>query len=299
MFLRAFLFATLLVGYAATDSVALAQQGEEKQESALIEMINLARRDRSLDDLHYEPRLTQIARLLAQAIFLGQPMNDLDEGLARLLQEKGYPHIAFGGRYATTDGSVEEMLTTWLENSGRDGILISDRVQEIGVAYLNSDGSTVADIPTNIWAVVIAEPAKPAASNWRRKVLQLVNQFRQSNGLPPLESNAFLDRAAMAHSRDMLARDFFAHINPDGESAGERATAAGYRWTHVLENIAAGQRTPRDVVNAWIRSTDGHREAMLDTAVTELGIGYVFAPFDPGRITSRHYWSLSLGRPVD
>jgi hypothetical protein len=31
--------------------------------------------------------------------------------------------------------------------------------------------------------------------------------------------------------------------------------------------------------------------------VTELGIGYVFTPFDPGRITSRHYWSMSLGRP--
>ncbi len=269
----------------------------DETESRLIQLINSARAERSLPRLNYEPRLTQIARELTRSIYAGQRLNALSDGLERLLQDKGYPSIMFGGRYATTDGSVSDMLREWLEEGGPDSILINPNVQEIGVAYLNSDGSTVRGIPTNIWAVVIAEPARPADADWRRQILRLVNQFRAANGLDPLKPNAFLDRAAMGHARDMLARDFFSHINPSGIGPGDRATAAGYKYLQILENIAIGQRTPREVVNAWVASKDGHREAMLNPSVTELGIGYVFTPFDPGRITSRHYWSMSLGRP--
>lgn len=287
--------ATVLIG----DPTAHAQTADKREEteSRLIQLINTARTERSLPRLNYEPRLTQIARQLTLSIYAGQRLNALSDGLEQLLQDKGYPHIQFGGRYATTEGAVGDMLNEWLREGGPDSILVNPNVQEIGVAYLNSDGSLVPDIPTNIWAVVIAEPARPAEGDWRRRVLQLVNQFRAANGLPALKPNAFLDRAAMAHSRDMLARDFFSHINPDGVGPGERARAAGYRWTRILENIAVGQRTPREVVNAWVASKDGHREAMLDPAVTELGVGYIFAPFDPGRISSLHYWSISLGRP--
>lgn len=270
----------------------------EEVTSKLIEIINRARVDRRLRSLRFEPRLTQIAKEMTRAIYNGESLATLNEGLEEMLREKGYPHMLFGGRYATTKGPVEEMVGAWLRENGPDGILSNPNALEIGVAYLNSEGSTVPDIPQNIWAVVIADPARPAEDGWDERIRLLVNQFRQRNGLPPLKMNALLARAAKAHASDMLARDYFRHFSPDGTDPGDRATAAGYRWTKILENLAAGQTNPRDVVNAWIRSKDGHREAMLDPIVTELGVGYVFAPFDPGRVEARHYWAMSLGKPV-
>ena len=289
----------LLAGPVLAPVPSQAQTEREEAESKLIEIINRARVDRRLRALRFEPRLTQIAKEMTQAIYEGESLNSLNDGLEALLRQKGYPHMLYGGRYATTNDSVEQMVGAWLRDSGPDGILNSPDALEIGVAYLNSNGSTVPNIAPNIWAVVIADPARPAAAGWDEQIRQLVNQFRRVNNLPPLEMNAFLSRAAKAHSQDMLNRDYFEHISPSGTDPGDRATTAGYRWSRVLENLAAGQTNPRDVVNAWIQSKDGHREAMLDPIVTELGIGYVFAPFDPGRVEARHYWAMSLGKPLE
>ncbi|MDF1749430.1 MAG: CAP domain-containing protein [Alphaproteobacteria bacterium] len=285
----------LVLPLLASPVPAVAQTDE--REPRLIEVINRARAERNRGPLRYEPRLTQIARQMAQAIYQGQKLDSLTSGLETLLKTKGYPYALYGGRYAINSDSAEKMVGDWLEEGGQQSILINPAASEIGVAYLNSEGSLVPDIAPSIWAVVIAAPARPAAADWAQEVLKLVNQFRASYELPPLKLNAFLNRAAMAQSRDMLARDFFSHTNPDNIGPGERATKAGYKWSLVLENIAAGQPTPRDAVNAWIASKEGPREAMLNPEVTELGIGYVFAPFDPGRITSLHYWSMTLGKP--
>lgn len=270
-----------------------------EQESKLISIINAVRVERNLEPLHFEPRLGQIAAAMAQAIYQGQKLDRLGDGLEQMLRQKGYPHMLYGGRYATTGDSASKMVADWLKDGGRDSILVNRDAAEIGVAFMSSEGTAVENMPPSIWAVVIANPARPAEAGWRRSVLQLVNQFRSQHDLPPLYSNPFLDRAAMAMAKDMLARDFFSHINPSGEGPGERATLAGYRWSRVLENIAVGQPTPRDVVNAWVASKDGHREAMLDRFVTELGIGYAFTPFDPGRIGGLHYWAMTLGTPLN
>ena len=296
-----FTLCLLLVGGAGLGRTAFAQSagtGAGNPER-LIEIINSARKEWGLTPLRFEPRLTQIAEQMTQSIYLGQNMDAVADGLETLLREKGYPNMLFGGRYATVDGGVDPMIRTWLEEGGRQSILVNPNATEIGAAHKDSTGSPVADMPRNIWAVVIADPARPAAEDWPNRILLLVNSFRARYGLPGLKANAFLDRAAMMQARDMVTRDFFSHINPDGEGPGERATRAGYKFQRLLENIAVGQRSPRDVVDAWIRSKDGHREAMLDPAVTELGIGYVFAPYDNGRIKGLHYWAMSLGRPLE
>ncbi|WP_420725078.1 CAP domain-containing protein [Hwanghaeella sp. LZ110] len=290
---------TLLIAPLQISTTGPAGAQADEKEPRLIEVINRARAERNRAPLRYEPRLTQIARQMAQAIYQGQKLDALTDGLETLLKSKGYPYTLYGGRYAINSDSVEKMVTEWLEDGGQQSILTNKTATEIGVAYLSSEGSLVPDIEPSIWTVVIAAPARPADSDWAQQILQLVNQFRATYQLPPLQPNAFLNRAGMAQARDMLARDFFSHTNPDNVGPGERATKAGYKWSLVLENIAAGQSTPRDVVNAWIASKEGHREAMLNPDVTELGIGYVFAPFDPGRIKSLHYWAMTLGKPRD
>ncbi len=50
-----------------------------------------------------------------------------------------------------------------------------------------------------------------------------------------------LESAAAAHSTDMVVNNFFAHPGSDGSRIGARANAAGYAYSKVGENIAAGQ----------------------------------------------------------
>ena len=294
---RAIILMALLIAPLLISIPDPARAQTDEKEPRLIEVINRARAERNRDPLRYEPRLTQIARQMAQALYQGQKLDSLTDGLEALLREKGYPYTLYGGRYAINSDSAERMVAEWLEDGGQQSILTNKTATEIGVAYLTGTGAIAGRGVAGIWTVVIAAPARPADSDWAQQILQLVNQFRATYQLPPLQPNAFLNRAGMAQARDMLARDFFSHTNPDNVGPGERATRAGYKWSLVLENIAAGQSTPRDVVNAWIASKEGHREAMLNPDVTELGIGYVFAPFDPGRIKSLHYWAMTLGKP--
>ncbi|WP_433324467.1 CAP domain-containing protein [Spirillospora sp. CA-294931] len=119
------------------------------------------------------------------------------------------------------------------------------------------------------------KPAPSAGSgvgSAARQVIALTNAERAKHGCRAVVSEARLQRAAQRHSADMVARRFFDHTNPDGKGPGERITAAGYRWSTYGENIAAGQRTPADVVRAWMNSP-GHRANILNCSFKEIGVG--------------------------
>ncbi|MEV6651985.1 sigma-70 family RNA polymerase sigma factor [Streptomyces sp. NPDC051219] len=105
-----------------------------------------------------------------------------------------------------------------------------------------------------------------------QKVIALINKERAKKGCGPVRSNKRLKKAALRHSKDMAARDFFDHTNPDGVDPGERITAAGYEWSTYGENIARGQRSPAQVMDAWMDSP-GHRANILNCSFEEVGIG--------------------------
>ncbi len=95
----------------------------------------------------------------------------------------------------------------------------------------------------------------------------------------------------------MARRDFFAHRTPDGRGPADRVDRTGYDWSRVLENLAAGQPDARAAVDGWIASDEGHREAMLDKTVREVGVGYRYLPRDGGRLSVHHYWAMTLAAP--
>ena len=121
-------------------------------------------------------------------------------------------------------------------------------------------------------------PTLPEVDNsvhaYEKQVLDLVNNERAKNGLSALEWSSELAVVARAHSQDMLERGFFSHTNPDGQSPFDRMRAAGISYRTAGENIAAGQRTPAEVVEAWMNS-EGHRANILNASYTKLGVGYV------------------------
>jgi uncharacterized protein YkwD len=127
------------------------------------------------------------------------------------------------------------------------------------------------------------------------QVVELTNQFRAQNGLAPLTLNSKLSEAAQTHSQNMATQDFFSHTGKDGSSMGDRVSNAGYDWRTVAENIAAGQRTPSEVVTSWINSP-GHRANMLNTTIKEIGVGYFFLAEDTGTTNYNAYWTQNFGK---
>ncbi|MGW5607819.1 CAP domain-containing protein [Streptomyces sp. NPDC003753] len=103
------------------------------------------------------------------------------------------------------------------------------------------------------------------------EVLKLVNQERAKVGCSPVTPNGPLRKLAEAFSEDMAARNFFDHTDPDGKDPWQRAAVLGITDLGG-ENIARGQATPQDVMDAWMNSP-GHRANILNCDFTTLGVG--------------------------
>jgi uncharacterized protein YkwD len=126
----------------------------------------------------------------------------------------------------------------------------------------------------------------PTAANLARiqaATLCLVDAQRAAHGLRALRENAQLQVAAQTHATQMVARNYFNHVGPAGDSPLHRAVAAGYASNTGIrdlgENIAAASgslATPAASVAAWMRSAP-HRAAILNPAFRDTGIGVVAA----------------------
>ena len=62
----------------------------------------------------------------------------------------------------------------------------------------------------------------------RRALLCLLNTTRRAHGLRRLRGNARLLRAAERHSRSMVERGYFSHVDPGGLSSLDRIRRSGY-----------------------------------------------------------------------
>jgi uncharacterized protein YkwD len=161
---------------------------------------------------------------------------------------------------------------------------------------------TLPDIP--IGGVRAAKAACPGAGRRigksararvkaRRAVLCLLNRERRKRGLKRLRSQQRLFKASFRHSRAMVKRRFFSHVQPGGVGLLTRLTRTHYlpssSW-FVGENIAWGRGSfdsPLSMVRAWMHST-GHRANILRPAFRQIGIG-IYRGVPTGRRTGATY----------
>lgn len=108
---------------------------------------------------------------------------------------------------------------------------------------------------------------------YEEEVIRLVNEVREKNGLKPLTKNWELCRVARYKSQDMVENRYFSHTSPTYGSPFQMMKAFGLAYRTAGENIAFGQRTPQEVMNAWMNS-DGHRANILNPSFTQIGVGY-------------------------
>ena len=102
----------------------------------------------------------------------------------------------------------------------------------------------------------------------------LINSERRANGLPELTVNFLLAGAAQKHAADMACNSMLSHTGSDGSYVNSRIAATGYGASYTEEIIYAGVG-PQVAFNWWM-SDKLHRDAILSTKATELGVGYAY-----------------------
>ncbi|GIP55152.1 hypothetical protein J42TS3_41870 [Paenibacillus vini] len=100
-----------------------------------------------------------------------------------------------------------------------------------------------------------------------------MNQERAKQGLKPLAGNAELNNMALAKAKDMSQNNYFDHTSPTYGSPFDMMKKFGISYSYAGENIAMGQKTPADVVKAWMNS-EGHRANIMNANYNLIGVGY-------------------------
>ncbi len=164
-------------------------------------------------------------------------------------------------------------------------------VQDIPVAPNAADS---ADATTSYSDAFSTPQQAEPSSDFLSEVVRLTNIVRTQNGLKALSVNLQLQQAAQTQSQNLAFLDFFNHTGLDGLQPWDRAVNAGYNYQAIGENIAAGQLTPAEVVQAWVDSPS-HLENILNPVFTEIGVGYQYLENDTGNINYNYYWTELFG----
>jgi uncharacterized protein YkwD len=132
----------------------------------------------------------------------------------------------------------------------------------------------------------------PDLASWPQEIARLINEVRAEHGMPPLQYNETLERAAQAHANDCSQRGWGSHTGSDGSNIKARVLRAGYDGTGWAECWAHTQ-TPQKAIDVWMDETppnDPHRRTLLSDWLTEVGVGVAHADWG-------HYIFANFGRP--
>ena len=121
----------------------------------------------------------------------------------------------------------------------------------------------------------------------------LINKYRQQNGLKPLKLNAVLSEAAKNHSRDLAKWDRISHFGSDGSNPWDRVKRSGYNARLAAENVGTGQATIDEVFKGW-KESPGHNKNLLLADAEHMGIALVQDP----KTEFKTFWTLVLGAPL-
>lgn len=112
------------------------------------------------------------------------------------------------------------------------------------------------------------------------RVFDMLNHIRVSNGLAPFSLNPSLTSVARYRAQDMIARDYFSHVTPEGKSIYDVLAEHGVAFAQAGENIQycspPGWKSLEGFIDTWMASS-GHRANILNGGFSQLGVGIVDA----------------------
>ena len=150
---------------------------------------------------------------------------------------------------------------------------ICNAAGEVIITFTAESGSSISHTITVIDLAAFAD-----------EVHRLTNIERANAGLAQLGKSSSLTEAAQIRAREALVRLDQEHRRPDGREFFTVLDDSNVEYRFAGENLAAGQRTPAEVVQGWMGS-QGHRRNILSADFGHLGVGAAIG--DDGRI----YWA--------
>jgi len=170
-----------------------------------------------------------------------------------------------------------------------------------GLSGSNTTGSDENESSPSDSSVTVTLPVSCSADPdiVRVRMLDLINSARAQArncgadafaATEPLSWNNQLLDTATEHSQDMSTHNFFSHTGSDGSNVGDRATASGYNWQRIGENIAAGQESAKAAVDGWLQSP-GHCRNLMSPDFKEVSVACV----ENSGSDFKRYWTNVLG----
>ena len=135
------------------------------------------------------------------------------------------------------------------------------------------------------------DPMPPDLIPEVKQLLDAHNEMRRAHGLPPLILKPALVRAAQKQSDWQAKSRHVTHTDREGFGVGHRISVEDYLWTQCGENVAGGQRTVKEAMQAWSNSGPHFRNILRDWH--DAGFGMSIG------INGVHYWTAVFAIPAN
>lgn len=278
--------------------VAIAPPAVGDEVQSLIRELNDDRQRAGLTPLVEHPALAAVAQAhvadMAKRGYVGvQAPNG--RGLGERLERAGYRPAVSAGMAISGQPSPWEVAGAVLDTRSLADLLRRPGEIQIGVGYHDGpfrlrNGKRTA----RAWSIIVAQGTPPPIADAVADLVLDINRARAKRGASPVRLNDKLSQAAAAQADDMIARGYFAHVSPDGGTLGDRVGAARYSYRKVGENLAAGQGSTAEAVQAW-NDSPGHARTMYDRDYDEIGLAYRLGPLKNGANVVPHVWVAVFG----
>lgn len=212
--------------------------------------------------------------------------------------------LADTSKYGDVDGNdtINIFDATAIQNHIAKAVLLSDDMAVLADVDANEEVNIidVTFVQCYVAKIITSFPAgetKPEESTtptqkpttgmtteeFELEVLRLVNEERAKEGLQPYEFGYHIHDCAKLRAQELLT--VYDHMRPDGTPFFSVFDELGVKepWSALGENIVMGSSSPQSAVSAWMSSTAGHREQILDPDYEYMAVGACEIPNAPGR----------------
>jgi len=184
------------------------------------------------------------------------------------------------------------------------GCKVSESTEKGDASAVETENQTLANNDSSSSSIASAENFSQendcATSVLDEEILIKVNEARAQarmcgdthyDAVSPVILSCALKKAALNHSVDMGENNFFSHTGSDGLRVGQRVDAQNYDWSMVGENIARGQTSGDEVINAWLASP-GHCSTIMGEDFEQTATA-VHLPEDSDYLV---YWTMVMAK---